>query len=141
MYEYILFHEKPFQLFVNWLKEKNIPVETEIEDSNYVIKIPEDLDDDLLDEIEDIYDEFMDMNEQIVNEEEKANPLNYHMAGITVTLKDGTVSHAEIEPDLMNRVISVISPSEFGDIVNAIADAVENPQPKTYCQRMREIDE
>jgi len=39
---------------------------------------------------------------------------------------------------LLNRIVSVISPEEFGVVVDAIADAVENPQPKTYCQRVRE---
>ena len=61
-----------------------------------------------------------------------------NMAGIVVTLKDGTISYADIDSNLLSRVISVISPEELGEMVCAIADAVENPQPKTYCKRMRE---
>jgi len=137
MYEYVLFHEKPFQLFVNWLKDKGIPSETELEDGNYSIKIPEDLDDSLLDEIEDIFDEFMDMNEQIVINEEREDNNSYHMAGVVVTLKDGSVSYADINPDIMSRVMDVVTAIEFGEIVNAIANAVENPQSQSYCQRMR----
>ena len=140
MLEYILFHEIPFQLFVNWLKEKAVLFETEIEDDNYEIKIPEDLDDNLLDEIDEKYEELMDMNQQIVDEEEKENNQGYHMAGVVVTLKDGTVSYADVDPNLLGRIMSAISPEEFGEIVNAIANAVENPQPKAYCQRVREGD-
>ena len=135
MLEYILFHEKPFQLFINWLQAKGISSDTEIEDDNYLIKIPEDLDDDLLDEVDEKYDALMDMNQQIVNDEEKENNQGYHMAGVVVTLKDGTVSYADVDPELLGRVISAISPEEFGEIVTAIADAVENPQPKACCQR------
>jgi len=140
MLEYILFHEIPFQLFVSWLKEKGVLFETEIEDDNYEIKIPEDLDDNLLDEIDEKYEELMDMNQQIVDEEEKENNQGYHMAGVVVTLKDGTVSYADVDPNLLGRIMSAISPEEFGEIVNAIANAVENPQPKAYCQRVREGD-
>ncbi|MCK4706537.1 MAG: hypothetical protein KAT90_13745 [Gammaproteobacteria bacterium] len=135
MLEYILFHEKPFQLFIDWLQAKGISSDTEIEDDNYLIKIPEDLDDDLLDEVDEKYDVLMDMNQQIVNDEEKENNQGYHMAGVVVTLKDGTVSYADVDPELLGRVISAISPEEFGEIVTAIADAVENPQPKACCQR------
>lgn len=135
MLEYILFHEKPFQLFIDWLQAKGISSDTEIEDDNYLIKIPEDLDDDLLDEVDEKYDALMDMNQQIVNDEEKENNQGYHMAGVVVTLKDGTVSYADVDPELLGRVISAISPEEFGEIVTAIADAVENPQPKACCQR------
>ncbi|MES0328383.1 MAG: hypothetical protein ABUK13_09365 [Gammaproteobacteria bacterium] len=135
MLEYILFHEKPFQLFIDWLQAKGISPDTEIEDDNYLIKIPEDLDDDLLDEVDEKYDVLMDMNQQIVNDEEKENNQGYHMAGVVVTLNDGTISYADVDPELLGRVISAISPEEFGEIVAAIADAVENPQPKACCQR------
>ena len=135
MLDYILFHEKPFKLFVDWLQSKGISPETEIDEDNYLIKIPEDLDDDLQDEVDEKYDALMDMNQQIVNDEEKENQQGRHMAGIVVTLKDGTVSYADVDPVLLGRVISAISPEEFGEIVTAIADAVENPQTKAYCQR------
>ena len=135
MLEYILFHEKPFQLFIDWLRAKGISPDTEIEDDNYLIKIPEDLDDDLLDEVDEKYDALMDMNQKIVNDEEKENNQGYHMAGVVVTLKDGTVSYADVDPELLGRVISAISPEEFGEIVTAVADAVENPQPKECCNR------
>ena len=142
MYEYILFHEKPLQLFSDWLKEKGIAFETSKEhvDNNYVIKLSAELDDDLIDEIEDQYDIYVEMSEEIVTQEDKENDDGYHMAGVVVTLKDGSISYADIDPDVMSRVIDAITPVEFTGIVNAIADAVENPQPKNFCQRFREDD-
>jgi hypothetical protein len=59
------------------------------------------------------------------------------MAGITVQLKDGRVSYADIDPNLLGRVMDCITPEEFSTIVDAIATAVENPQDQTYCQRQR----
>jgi len=142
MYEYILFHEKPLQLFSDWLKEKGIAFETGKEnvDDYYVIKLSADLDDDLIDVIEDQYDIYVEMSEEIVTQEDKENDDGYHMAGVVVTLKDGSISYADIDPDVMSRVIDAITPVEFTGIVNAIADAVENPQLKNFCQRFREGD-
>lgn len=140
MLEYILFHEKPFQLFIDWLKSKNVPFETEIDEDNHLIRIPEDIDDDLLNEVDERYDALMDMNQEIVDDEERENQQGHHMAGVVVTLKDGSVSYADIEPKLLGRVISTISPEEFGVIVAAIADAVESPQPQPYCQRTHQPD-
>ena len=140
MLEYVLFDEKPFQLFVDWLKTKGISAETEIEEDNFLINIPEDLDDELLDEVDEKYDALMDMNQQIVEDEERASQQGHHMAGVVVTLKDGSVSYADVDPVLLGRVISTISPEEFGEIVTAIADAVENPQPTAYCHRQSLLD-
>lgn len=138
MLDYILFDQVPYQLFIDWLKGKNIAYEVEKKEDDFIIKVSEDLDEDILDDIDEKYEELMDMNEDIINEREKENNNGYNMAGIIVTLKDGTISYADIDSTLLSRVISVISPEELGEIVCAIADAVENPQPKTYCQRVRE---
>ncbi|MCK5001478.1 MAG: hypothetical protein KAS57_00530 [Gammaproteobacteria bacterium] len=138
MLEYVLFHEKTFLLFVDWLKSKGVSPDVEIGDDTYEIKIPEDLDDELLDAVDEKYEALMDMSQQMTDDEEKENQQGYHMAGIVVTLKNGTVSYADVDPKLLGRVMSAISPEELGVIVSAIADAVEKPQPKAYCQRVRE---
>ena len=138
MLDYILFNEKPYQLFVEWLKEKGVDCEVSMDDEDYVIKVSENLNDDLLDDIDDKYEEFMNMSQDIIDAEEKEKHDGYQMAGVIVTLKDGSISYADIDSKLLSRVISVISPEELGEIVTAIADAVENPQSKTFCQRVRE---
>ncbi len=141
MIEYVLFDEKPFQVFIDWLKEKNIPYDVKQDEDSYEIAVPEDLDDSLLDAIDEHYDVCMDMNQDIAEQQEREQNDGYHMAGVVVTLQDGTVSYADVDPKLLGRVMSVIAPEEFGEIVNAIVDAVEHPQTRTYCQRMREQDQ
>jgi len=138
MLEYVLFHEKTFLIFTDWLKHKGVSFEKEVSEEMFEIKIPEDLDDELLDEIDEKYDTLMELSQQMTDEEERDEQQGHHMAGIVVTLKDGSSSYADVDPNLLGRVMSAISPEELGVIVSAIADAVENPQPKAYCQRVRE---
>ncbi|MBI1422210.1 MAG: hypothetical protein GC149_02005 [Gammaproteobacteria bacterium] len=139
MLEFIFFHETPHRLFVDWLKEKGLAPESSIEDETFQVALPEDLDDALYDEIEEKYETFMEMNEEILREE-NADEAGYHMAGIAVHLKDGNVSYADIDPKLLGRVMGAITAEEFAIIVDAIVTAVENPQDRTFCQRQRDKD-
>ncbi len=73
------------------------------------------------------------MNESLVAEEE--GQAHVHTAGVNVTLSDGRVVQAAVDPKLMQRLLAVISPEELGELVNAVADAVENPDERPFCQR------
>ena len=138
MLEYVLFDKKPFQIFIDWLKDKGVAYELETEEGNYLIQVSEDLDDDLADAIEEKYDECMEMNKEMHYDEGSEAGDAYAMSGIIVTLKDGSVSHADVAPDLVNQILSAISPEELNDFVSAIADAVESPQADSFCKRQRE---
>ena len=139
MLEFIFFHKTPHGLFIDWLEEKGLEPESSTEDETYQVYLPEDLDDELYDEIEEKYETFMEMNEEILKQE-NVDEADYHMAGIAVHLRDGNVSYADIDPKLLGRVMGAITPEEFAIIVDAIVTAVENPQRRTFCQRERDID-
>ncbi|MCU7946006.1 MAG: hypothetical protein KZQ72_05085, partial [Candidatus Thiodiazotropha sp. (ex Cardiolucina cf. quadrata)] len=97
------------------------------------VSLPEDLDDALDEKIETYYDQMLTMNEALIAEQEGMDHL--HRAGVNVTLADGRVVQAEIELELMQRLLEAVSPVELGKFVNAIADAVENPDQRPFCQR------
>ena len=137
MLEFIFFHPKPQQLFIDWLQEQNLTPESMMEDESYTVLLPEDLDDALYESIEEKYEVLMEMNEDIMKAENPENA-DYHMAGITVQLQDGRISYADVDPKLLGRVMECISPEEFATIVDAIATAVEKPQERSYCQRQRD---
>ena len=145
MLEFIFFHRKPFDLFVADLTDRGLEFQTTLDEDEkqfkeYEVHIDEDIDDELLEDIEEVYDRLMDLNQELVDEEEGESDSNYHLASITVTLADGTISYAKIPPSLLSKVMTVISPEELGEIVTAIADAVENPDERSMCQRVRDGD-
>ena len=139
MLEFIFFHKTPYGLFIEWLKEKGLEPESAAKDEAFEVYLPEDLDDELYNEIEEKYEGFMEMNEAILKQE-NAGELDYHMAGIAVHLRDGNVSYADIDPELLGRVMGAITPEEFAIMVDAIVTAVENPEDRTFCQRQRDKD-
>lgn len=138
MLEYVFFHPVPFEKFVEFVKENGLIPETVSDDESYEVHLPEDIDDGLSERIEERYDALMEMNQALFENEQGEGADNYHAAGVVVNLKDGTAVYADVDPRVMARIMEVISAEEFGDVVNAIVDAVEEPDTRTFCQRMRD---
>ncbi len=137
MLEYIFFHNRPYNEFKRFLEIKKVSIlkegvdETDVE--GLVLYIEDNLDDALSDEIEDFYDEMMDMNESLIAEEDESDEM--HNVGLAVSLADGRSVLAAVEPDVLNRILSVVSVDELGALVDVIADAVENPDQRPLCKR------
>ena len=134
--EYIFFHPRPYREFMQFLQRKQIDVlEEDIDQTNVeglVLRIPDNLDDDLMHEVEAYYDQMLQLNEVLVAATETADEL--HIGGLAVTLADGRSVVAAVQPDVLSRVLSVISRQELGAFVDAIADAVENPDDQPLCR-------
>jgi hypothetical protein len=133
MLEYIFFDERPWRLFIDFLESLGLEPEASVGDEGWLVGLPEDLDDELDAKIEAYYDQMLEMNESLVAESEGESHL--HTAGINLTLADGRVVQAALDPRLMQRLLTAISPEELGELVNVIVDAVENPDERPLCQR------
>ncbi len=146
MLEYVFFHEEPYNRFLDFVRERGLTPDSRARDDDAFdvdtleVHLPEDLDDTLADEVEAFYDEMMAWGQTLVDDELGQGADNYHAAGVVVNLRDGQVVYAQVDPRLLGRVMEVLTPEEFGQIVNAIVDAVENPDQRTFCQRMRDGD-
>lgn len=135
MLQYIFFHIQPYENFLKFLENKGLSPETRTTDETFEVMVPEDIDDDLSDEIEDEYDRLFEINQGLMDDED-ASENDYSVASVDVCLKDGTTSQANMPPRLINKIMEVLSPQEFGEVVAYIVDAVENPDSRTYCERV-----
>ena len=139
MLDYIFFHETPVKKFKSFLKNEKIPYEDDIEfqasieESGFTVSISDDYELDVLDRVENYYDEMMDLNEQLVSEEEGNAEIK--TAGITVNLADGSTVLADVDPNLIYKLSAALTPAEILELINAIASAVENPDNRPLCKR------
>jgi hypothetical protein len=133
MLEYIFFDEVPWCHFVDYLRKQGLALETLKREGEWLVYIQEDLDEDLDDKIEAYYDECLEMNENLVAAREGKDHV-YH-AGLNVTLADGRVVQAPIDPGLISRLLDVVSTEELGDFVSTIANAVEGVDKKPLYRR------
>jgi len=139
--EYVFFDERPRDQFVNFLQEKAVELKLEEDEGLLKVWISEDLDDDLDEAIEDFYDDMMALNQQLYEDENNEAEVGYNAAGIVLELNTGENVYAQVDPELLGRIMTVVTPDEFNTVVNAIVEAVENPDVRTPCQRIREGDQ
>ncbi len=136
MLEYVFFDHRPYERFLEYLRGQGVDPKTKTEDDLYEVHVPENLDEELGESIENFYDEMMDLNLQLF-EQDQGSDDEQHTAGVVVSLQSGQTIYADVNPELLGRIMSVLTPQEFGDVVNAIVDALEQPDERTLCQRGR----
>lgn len=137
MLEYVFFHQQPFDEFLLFLESMQVePLKHGVEHSDVeglIVYLQDDLDDELSDRIERYYDEMMRLNEQLVAGEEAKEDSS--QVGVAVSVADGRSVLASVEPEILNRILTVISHQQLGELVDAIVDAVENPDDRPLCKR------
>ena len=134
MLEFIFFNQKTCALFEKYASSLGIEPIIETEDESYIVRLSEESDEVILEQLEDYYDELLDMDRELA-EEEQGSTDDINSAGISVQLKDGRTVYASVSPELINRVMQNISTEELNILVCAIVDAVENPDERSLCQR------
>ncbi len=138
MYEFTFLTQDRGSEFIERLKTLGIQAIAKtdpINDSVTNIGIPDDIDDALLDQIEIWYEEETQRNE--ASERALESPDDSVSAGIWVQLEDGGSSLARVDPALLAKILSVLTTDELGQVVAAIADAVEHPDITPICHNPR----
>lgn len=139
MLEFIFFHNTPMQRFQKFLRDLNIPYKNDtqfqesIDEVGLTVSINDDHELEIINKVEDFYDEMMNLTETIVSAEEDDKEIKN--AGISVTLSDGKTVLADVDPELVYKLSSALSANEILHLVNAIVDAVENPDSRPLCER------
>jgi hypothetical protein len=135
MLEYIFFNKKTCRLFEKSAISSGIKPVTDFEDECFTVRLPEDSDEAILEKLEDYYDELMDMDRELAEQQQDNLSGDIHTAGITIQLKNGRNTYASVSPELLNKVMRNISADELNTLVCAITDAVEDPDERGLCQR------
>ena len=135
MLEYVFFNRHPCNAFASHAESKGISVNVDQDDGSFIVTLPEDTDEELLESLEQLYDELIDLDRDI--EEQKLDDSGdvIHTGGITVNLMDGTTVYANISPVLLSKFLQSIDFHELNTLVDAIARAVENKDTRSLCQR------
>ncbi|CAA6813842.1 MAG: Unknown protein [uncultured Thiotrichaceae bacterium] len=136
MLEYLFFNQTFCDEFTSALSSKNIEfhIERESIQNAFNVNVPENIDDDVWDEIDDIYDNISTKDAKMLqdnlDDDEKVNT-----AGIYIQLTNNQQTIAKVDPDVMNRMLSVISMDEFNDFIEVIVSSVEEPDDSPICKQ------
>lgn len=136
-FEYMFFDETLRDRFVDFTSARGIVSAVRKDEiAGYVVELPDGLTDSLQEEVEDEYDAIMD--EQMLLAESDEELVSHHVAGVMVTLADGTTRAVRIPPPIARRLFEHFSPDEIHEIATAIAQSVENQVDGPLCRKPSE---
>ena len=87
MLEYIFFHDQPRQKIISYLVNHDIPYNKQNDTMGMIIAVPEDMGDDIEDDIEAYYDKLMEDAEELLIEDGEVAEKD--VAAITISLQSG----------------------------------------------------
>jgi len=140
MLEFIFFHHNICSIFTDYLSALNIEYRIEDDGDSIIVLVADDVDDVRLEQIEDEYDRLLDLSREQTDSDEGQGAENYQKASLLITLRNGNKSYAHVDMDLINRVLRMINTDELNQLVEAIVEAVENPDDRSYCQIIKDSD-
>ncbi|HEY9199512.1 MAG TPA: hypothetical protein VIR60_09100 [Gammaproteobacteria bacterium] len=133
MLEFIFFHDQLAGEFSARLSELTVPHETRTDALGFVVSVADDLEEDLLDRLDGIYEDLLIQSEDLLNETDGGTEKQF--AAVNISLRDGRIAQASVRPELMNKILAALSFEELNELVAAIADSLENPDDRPFCQR------
>lgn len=137
MLEYLFFTQEIADKFIAFLNTKNLHWSQQIDPmlNSIVVKTPEDIEDILWDELDDYHEILGIEDQQLLEKTLIDTDSETNTAGIYIQLSNGEQTIAQINPDVMNRMLGVISMDEFNDFVETIVSSVEKPDDSPICNK------
>lgn len=135
--EYMFFDAALRDRFVKFAAGRGIASTTRPDTiAGFVVELPDGLAAERQEAVEAEYESIMD--EQMLRAEADAELVGRHVAGVTLTLADGTTRSVSIPPPIARRLLEHFTPGEVHEIASAIAQGLENPVDGPLCRKPSE---
>jgi len=136
MLDYLFFNQVIADKFIAFLEGKSLAWSQHNDPmlGSIVIKTSEDIESDLWDELDDYHDALGEEDQKLLEEALVDDETETNAAGIYIQLGSGNQTVAQINPEVMNRMLGVISMDEFNEFVETIVSSVENPDDSPICK-------
>jgi hypothetical protein len=136
MLDYLFFNQSIADKFIDFMNKSNLEWTQEVEkiQNAIVLKTSEDIDDSLWDALDALYDT-LGLEDALLSDANASDENTINTAGVYLQLKNGQQTVAPIDPQIVNRILDVVSMDEFNDFIETIVSSVENPNDSIICQK------
>lgn len=132
MFEYIFFDAALRDKFVNRARQHGVPCIATEDNLGMVVAIPEDLAEEVAEELENYYDILEKEQEDLSKSEGDVNRL----AGFHFNLPDGQSRLLPVEPEIANRLMANFSLEEIQHLLEDVARCTLNPNGGHLCKML-----
>ena len=133
MFEYIFFEARLRDKFVSHAKEHGAPCRVMDDPLGFTVSIPEDLPEEVLDDLEQFYD--LLEKEQMASSREQGDLRS--IAGIGFILPDGQSRMLPLKHEMANRLLASFSLDEIKDLFSEVARCTLQPSDEHLCRVLR----
>jgi len=139
-FEYTFFDENIAKKFSSFIVSKgyiaNIRQEKSLNDEyTYEVSIAEKIDDAAAELFEDYYSELLFGEQASLIEGNSDHGAEADSCGVQVQLKNGDFTTIAINPEIMNKILSVLSITELQVFLAKVAEDIEEPKTGPICSR------
>ena len=134
MNEYIFFDTGLRDKFVEYAKALGVAYELRDDSMGLVVAVSEELADDLVDNLEERYDELQEEQSELLALSEGGFK---KLAGFHLLLPDGQTCTVPLQPDMANRLLSCFSFEEIQVLFDAVARSALDPKNRPLCEILR----
>jgi len=138
--EYLFFNESLAKRFADFCNAKNIATQIVVEeehtgDASYSIQLADITDSALMDEVEEHYNDLFFGEQAAEIEGNTESGAVADACGVQVQLLSGEYTTVAIHPEIMNKILSVLSIDELQSFLSQVAEDIENPKSGPICSR------
>ena len=130
MFEYIFFDSTLRDKFVDYAGQRNVLCSSSEDEMGLIVAIPEDLPDEVADELEHYYDT-LDAEQAELSQ---VNGDLKRLAGFRFNLPDGQSRLLPVETELANRLMANFTLSEIQKLFEAVAHCTLYPNEDRLCK-------
>jgi len=138
--EYVFFDlnlAERFQSYCEALEVETslISGETYSGEPEFTVSLPDTLDGSIIEQIEEEYTGLLFGEQASMIEGNDNNGAMADACGVQVQLQSGQFTTVAIHPEIMNKVLSVLSVKELQEFLAQVAEDIENPKKGPVCAR------
>jgi len=138
--EYVFFDESLAKRFQGYCESLGVKTEleadlTHTDDDSFTIKLNQKLSIETVDKIEEEYGELLFGEQASMIEGNDEVGAIADACGVQVQLQSGQFTTVAIHPEIMNKILSVLSIDELQQFLAQVAEDIENPKSGPICSR------
>lgn len=139
-FEYTFFDRPIAEKFVQFAASVNAVAKireekTPMDETSFEVSIEGSLSDDNAEKLEDYYSDLLFGEQAAQIEGNDSDGVLADACGVQVKLESGQYTTVAIHPEIMNKILSVLSVDELQAFLAQVAEDIENPKSGPICSR------